>query len=225
LLLLASVVVAPPAFVIGLTFPFVQRAVQQDLSRVGERVGWVQLANIAGIAASAVVPGLLYNREFLQVVRSRLAPGGLYVQWAPSCRTVETFRSVFPLAMQLLPARAMIGSETPIRFDADAIARRFAEPAVQRHLAIGNPVSPTDFECFVRTITVWSGGGSGEGAPLTDLRPRDEFSRKHPRASVSPADPVRPVRGEPPIVLTVPVGGPADAQSVVPGCEALPPLR
>jgi MFS family permease len=59
MLLLTSVVVAPPAFVIGLTFPFVQRAVQQDLSRVGERVGWVQLANIAGNAAGAVVTGLV----------------------------------------------------------------------------------------------------------------------------------------------------------------------
>lgn len=196
----------------------------------GRRLLARETAKYDVIEADALLPegslsGLLYSREFLQLVRSRLAPGGLYVQWAPSCRTVETFRSVFPHAMLLLPARVMIGSETPIPFDADAIARRFADPAVQAHLSVGNPGSPTDFEGFVRTITVWTGGGTGEGAPLTDLRPRDEFSRNHPRVWVSPADPVRPARGEPPIVHRVPAGGPADARSVVPGCEALAPLR
>jgi hypothetical protein len=41
-----------------MTFPFVQRAVQQDLSQVGARVGWVQLANIAGNALGAIGTGL-----------------------------------------------------------------------------------------------------------------------------------------------------------------------
>ncbi|MBX9700958.1 MAG: fused MFS/spermidine synthase, partial [Acetobacteraceae bacterium] len=56
---LIVLVVAPPAFLIGMTFPFVQRAVQQDLASVGARVGWVQLANIAGNAAGSIGTGLL----------------------------------------------------------------------------------------------------------------------------------------------------------------------
>ncbi len=58
-MLLTLIVVGPPAFVIGMTFPFVQRAVQQDLASVGARVGWVQLANIAGNAAGSVGTGLV----------------------------------------------------------------------------------------------------------------------------------------------------------------------
>ena len=42
-----------------MTFPFVQRAVQRDLASVGARVGWVQLANIAGNAAGSLGTGLV----------------------------------------------------------------------------------------------------------------------------------------------------------------------
>jgi hypothetical protein len=58
-ILLIVLVVAPPSFLIGMTFPFVQRAVQRDLSSVGARVGWVQLGNILGNAAGSVVTGLV----------------------------------------------------------------------------------------------------------------------------------------------------------------------
>jgi hypothetical protein len=56
---LALLVVGPPAFLIGMTFPFAQRAVQRDLASVGARVGWAQLANIAGNAAGSLGTGLL----------------------------------------------------------------------------------------------------------------------------------------------------------------------
>ncbi|WP_270939217.1 spermidine synthase family protein, partial [Falsiroseomonas oryzae] len=58
-LVVIVLVVAPPAFLIGMTFPFVQRAVQRDLAQVGARVGWVQLANILGNAAGSVMTGLV----------------------------------------------------------------------------------------------------------------------------------------------------------------------
>jgi spermidine synthase len=53
------------------------------------------------IEADAILPktalsGLLNSQEFFQQVRTKLAPGGIYVQWAPTERTIETFRSVFP---------------------------------------------------------------------------------------------------------------------------------
>jgi hypothetical protein len=56
---LTVLVVGPPSFLIGMTFPLVQRAVQRDLATVGARVGWVQLANIAGNAAGSVGTGLV----------------------------------------------------------------------------------------------------------------------------------------------------------------------
>jgi len=69
------------------------------------------------IEADAILPqglqsGMLYSEEFLTQVRARLAPGGLYVQWAPTPRTVETFVAVFPHVVMLQPISIMLGSAT-----------------------------------------------------------------------------------------------------------------
>lgn len=55
---LAGVVAAPPALVLGVTFPIVQKAVQRRASQIGWQLGLVQLSNIAGNTAGAVVTGL-----------------------------------------------------------------------------------------------------------------------------------------------------------------------
>lgn len=57
--LLAAFVVLPPAFLLGLSFPLVHKPVQDDPRLVGARVGWVQLANILGNTAGAVLTGLV----------------------------------------------------------------------------------------------------------------------------------------------------------------------
>lgn len=54
-----GLLVAPPAFLLGMSFPITQKAVQQDPDIVGFRVGLVQLANILGNTAGAVVTGLV----------------------------------------------------------------------------------------------------------------------------------------------------------------------
>jgi hypothetical protein len=45
-LLLAGISVVPAAFLLGMSFPIAQKAVQQELSEIGRRVGLIQLANI-----------------------------------------------------------------------------------------------------------------------------------------------------------------------------------
>lgn len=52
-------IVLPPAFLLGMSFPIAQRAVQDDPDLVGRRVGVVQLFNILGNALGALVAGLL----------------------------------------------------------------------------------------------------------------------------------------------------------------------
>ena len=46
-----------PTFMMGFSFPVLQRVVQTDLARVGRRVGQVLLANIAGSVAGTVLTG------------------------------------------------------------------------------------------------------------------------------------------------------------------------
>ena len=132
------------------------------------------------IEADAIRPetsnsGLLYSREFMEQVRQRLAPGGLYVQWAPTWRTVETFTAVFPHSVMIRPANLMIGSETPIPADvAQRLLDRVAEPAVAEHLARGGSAAVTGLINADRTL-VWRPGDQRPPAPLTDMRPLDEF--------------------------------------------------
>ena len=56
---LLLVVVLPASFIMGFSFPVVQKAVQRDIGRLGQRVGLVQLANIFGNSAGSLVAGLL----------------------------------------------------------------------------------------------------------------------------------------------------------------------
>src|SRR5215216_2413585 len=56
---LLAVVVLPASFIMGFSFPVVQKAVQRDIDRLGQRVGLVQLANIVGNSAGSLVAGLL----------------------------------------------------------------------------------------------------------------------------------------------------------------------
>lgn len=55
----ALALIGPPAFLLGMSFPVVQKAVQRDLASVGFRVGLVQVGNIAGNAAGSLVGGLV----------------------------------------------------------------------------------------------------------------------------------------------------------------------
>lgn len=49
----------PPTFLMGASFPLLQRAVQDDASTAGRKVGWLQAANIAGCVAGSLLVGLL----------------------------------------------------------------------------------------------------------------------------------------------------------------------
>jgi hypothetical protein len=132
------------------------------------------------IQADAILPegshsGLLYSEEFLQSVRRRLAPGGIYVQWGPTERTVETFASVFPHTLLLMPGSVLIGSNSPIPFDAAELSRRFARPEVAAHLARGNRGFDDYASLFARPPLSWGPGSARAEPSLTDVFPRDEF--------------------------------------------------
>jgi hypothetical protein len=139
------------------------------------------------IEADAILPegshsGLLYSAEFLESVRRRLAPGGLYVQWAPTARAAETFVAVFPHALLLMPAAVLIGANDPIQFDAAALRAAFRAPDNLAHLRAGNA---RDFDwatMFAGGAHRWEPGQARAPAPLTDVFPRDEFYLNNPIA-------------------------------------------
>lgn len=137
------------------------------------------------IEADAILPktalsGLLNSREFFEQVKGKLAPGGIYVQWAPTERSVETFRSVFPYVTMVHPA--MLGSERPIPYRSEKIAALLADPAVAAHLDKARVDKAELAKWFAdKKIEVLNDGRTVPAkSPNTDFFPRDEYYLNRP---------------------------------------------
>jgi hypothetical protein len=137
------------------------------------------------IEADAILPesshsGLLYSAEFLQTVRARLKPGGLYVQWAPTARVVDTFAAVFPHTLMLWPFQILVGSDGPIPFDHAALLDRLDSPEVLAHARRGNPGILSLAPLVGEAPQVWTPDTPRRPPALTDMFPRDEFFANQP---------------------------------------------
>jgi spermidine synthase len=137
------------------------------------------------IEADAILPktalsGLLNSQEFFQQVRSKLAPGGLYVQWAPTERSIKTFRSVFPYVTMVHPA--LIGSDRPIPYARDKILQLLARPEIDLHLA-GARIDRGDLRKWFEEKKI-EPLNEGKIVPVvepnTDFFPRDEYYLNRP---------------------------------------------
>lgn len=143
------------------------------------------------ITADAIVPMLqgsnnLYSREYFQLLRRALNPGGVVSQWV-CCTTSEhqailrSFVSVFPGTTLWMDGRIAIGSVEPLRVSAEDVAWKMAFP--QRRAALE--------ALGVRTLDdfgqIYVGGPAeirrylGEGPMLTDDRPLAEYFLSLPR--------------------------------------------
>jgi len=137
------------------------------------------------IEADAILPktglsGLLNSQEFFRQVRSKLAPGGIYVQWAPTERTVETFRSVFPYVTMMHPA--LLGSDRPILISREKILELLARPEIDIHLTSARIDRGELLKWFAdKRIEVLNDGKTMPArAPNTDFFPRDEYYLNRP---------------------------------------------
>lgn len=137
------------------------------------------------IEADAILPktalsGLLNSQEFFRQVRAKLAPGGIYVQWAPTERTVETFRSVLPYVTMVHPA--LLGSDRPIPYDRRRILELLAQPEIVLHLASARIDRAELNEWFEdKKVELLNDGKTTPAAsPNTDFFPRDEYYLNRP---------------------------------------------
>ncbi|MFH2006336.1 MAG: fused MFS/spermidine synthase [bacterium] len=131
----------------------------------------------------------LFTREFFQLIRSRLRPDGVFIQWLQlyeisrenvAC-LVGTLRSVFPNVTIFRPRHAkvdllLVATNNPVSLDVRRIARRMAPPSMRSELARIRVENPGDLlarhlanDAQVRKRT--------RGVPLnTDDNARVEFS-------------------------------------------------
>ena len=120
--------------------------------------------------------GNLYSLEYFDLLRRRLAPGGLAVSWSPTPRTRDTFISVFPHALVL--DDIIVGSNDPIPFDRRVIEER--AHAVQGYFAEAG----VDIQRFLQPYLsepperITPDTRRRRSDLNTDLFPRDEFARR-----------------------------------------------
>ena len=189
---------------------------RQELLRRSQRYDLITLEPPPPSAAGVVN---LYSRDFYELCRSRLQPGGLMAQWWPlpaqndedSRSLVRSFLDVFPHATAWsteLHEVLLVGSASPIELDGERVAARYAQPAVRAALAEVGIESP---EALLATWVTDRAGlerFAGDAAPVTDDRPliehaawvrRGELQRVLPRllalatdVPLRPGDPLRP---------------------------------
>jgi spermidine synthase len=80
-LLVPCLLIGPPTLMMGASFAFLQRAVQDDGARLGRRVGSLQAANIAGATLGSIITGtvLLHYIGTTQTARVLIALGCLFL--------------------------------------------------------------------------------------------------------------------------------------------------
>jgi len=188
---------------------------RQELLRRSQRYDLITLEPPPPSAAGVVN---LYSRDFYELCRDRLAPGGLMAQWWPlPAQNDEDSRSLVRSFLDAFPHAAawstefhevlLVGSLQPLPLDGPRVAARFAEPEVTAALAevgVGSPEA---------LLATWITDRAGlekyvAGAPpVTDDRPliehaawvrRGEIRRVLPRllecateVSLPPSDPLR----------------------------------
>jgi spermidine synthase len=130
----------------------------------------------------------LYTIGFYERVHASLRPGGVLAQWLPLHGLTEaeilvlarTFLAVFPNAALFLlnpDEAALLGSPSPLVFDADRVRRRLASPAVRAALArIGFATDDAGHLAADLLALAPAGGPAllrlvGDGPVVTDNRP------------------------------------------------------
>ncbi len=124
--------------------------------------------------------GSLYSREFYQLVSSRLRVNGMFAQWVPSRRILETAASVFPFVFVIedpaspVSSKFLVASNRPIKLDRNALLER-NRGADRSTLP---PETRRDLEEFLAraVATAVVGRDFAPDQLNTDLFPRDEFS-------------------------------------------------
>lgn len=137
------------------------------------------------IEADAILPktalsGLLNSQEFFRQVRTKLAPGGIYVQWAPTERSIETFRSVFPYVTMVHPA--MMGSDRPIPDAREKVLALLTQPEIAAHLKAAR-INRDELQKWFEDKKVEplnNGQVVAAASPNTDFFPRDEYYLNRP---------------------------------------------
>ncbi|GAB3699231.1 fused MFS/spermidine synthase [Spirosoma flavus] len=119
--------------------------------------------------------GNVYSKEYFELIRDRLCPGGLAVTWCPTGRVLNTFRTVFPY-VAYCDKLVLIGSNQPIQLDWKAIEQRAKHDFSQRHYGRSGINIWSLLDHYRHDIRLLTETKEITGEINTDLFPKDEYS-------------------------------------------------
>ena len=119
--------------------------------------------------------GNIYSKEYFELIRARLRPGGLAVTWCPTARVLNTFRAVFPYVVYC-DRLALIGSNQPIRLDWPTVMQRAKSPFTVRHYARSGIDISTLLAKYQAHTQRLPRSATPSSEINTDLFPKDEYS-------------------------------------------------
>jgi len=119
--------------------------------------------------------------EFYELVKSRLAPDGLFAQWVPTERVLHSAATVFPHILlfdvpSYYGSRFMLASSQPLSFDREQVLARLAAVDMDGRLP-GHRESLTRYfqEVQPQPFTAAQRMAFEERLLNRDLFPRDEY--------------------------------------------------
>ena len=138
----------------------------------------------------------LYTREYYELTKRALKPGGIVSQWIPLHSQKEphiyqnfrTFFESFPYVMAWYPVRShiiLIGSNQPINIDFHSIEQRLQDPVINKIMSdinFGTPYSFLGSIWFLKNKLKRMGSGK---RIISDNNPSLEFFLNDPR-NISP---------------------------------------
>jgi len=147
------------------------------------------LATVDVVRPQSGSSGSLYSVEFYRLLASRLQDDGLFSQWSPTPRTLNSVTEVFPYVSRFtVPSyygsQFVVASRRPIPFDREAVLGRLAGLEPDAFL----PARAEALAQFLRSVEPEQIRAGGPPVPVDgrdlnrDLRPLDEFFLNNPEA-------------------------------------------
>jgi len=144
---------------------------RKGLQREGRKYDIIQQDPLRSFDAGA---GMVYSKEYFQLLQKYLNPGGFIVIWSPTARTRKTFVKSLPYVADF--SGTLIGSSQPIVVNKEQIKASFSENRIDGYLER----TGANQEALLDQILSWYVGNATPNSIKSndfnsDLNPKDEF--------------------------------------------------
>ncbi|MFZ1692343.1 MAG: fused MFS/spermidine synthase [Flavobacteriales bacterium] len=124
--------------------------------------------------------GNIYSKQYFELLRDRLLPGGYAVTWCPRPRVRRTFCRVFPYVAEV-PGFLLIGSDQPISIDWDLMRQRLNAPFTRARFELAGIDAEALLDGMEERLVVIDPSEVPADDINLDLHPRDEHELPYSR--------------------------------------------